>query len=518
MTQNERRGLPIWKRIILLILTIIVFALQLALFALLFQINFTNQNTFAPNIIVYVVIEVIATFLVLHIIHKPILASFKLTWAILILALPLPATLLYYLNSRSKKLPRYKQKKVVEVLEQYRMDNQVLEELESIHLKSAKHARIIHSNTGFPVYKNTKYTFLEDGLLKFNDLMEELKKAKIYIFIETFIISDGYLLTELLKVLKERGEAGVEIKIIYDDLGSRPTLKSKTVKEITKIPNCQIVNYNPLGLNINPGFNYRDHRKITIIDGKIAYCGGDNFADEYIHKKERFGFWRDNCGKYEGEAVGSFVALFLETWYMSTKEILKLEKYCFWTDNKNDKSYIMPFGDGPSAHKNCAYDVFRSLISSADKTLYISTPYLVIDDGLVESITLACKSGVDVRILMPGVPDKKSAFYFARFTYQEILKAGGKIYEFTGGFNHAKNIMVDGTQAFIGTINMDYRSLFLHYECGALIFLDDEIKRMEEDFLKACEKSRLITYDDWKKRPWYQRLFAYLFYLFAPLF
>ncbi len=514
MTLNERNSVPIWKRLIILMITLLVFALQVALFALMFQINFSSDF----NIIIYILIEVFAAAVVLHIIHKPMLTNYKLTWSILILIMPLPFSLLYWLNHRGRRLPKYKQRKMKSKYKNYAVENSLIETLNQLDAKAAKQARVVHSDTGYPVYRNTKYTFLPDGLVKFEDFIEEVSKAQKYIFIESFIMSNGYVLDQLLPILEQKGGQGVEIKIIYDDLGSKATLKSKTIKQFTKIPNCQIVNYNPLGLNINPAFNYRDHRKIIVIDGKIAYCGGDNLADEYIHKKERFGFWRDNCGKYEGEAVAGFVALFIETWYMSTTTFLKIEDYINETEILKDSSFVMPFGDGPSNGTNVGYDVFRSLITSADKTLYISTPYLVIDDGMIESIALAAKSGVDVRILMPGIPDKKSAFYLARYHYREILKAGGKIYEFSKGFNHAKNIIVDNKYAFIGTINMDFRSLFLHYECGALILLDDEIKKMQEDFIKSCNESKQITYEEWKKRPWWQRLVSYIFYLFAPMF
>ncbi len=512
MTQNERRSLPIWKKIFTVMLTLVVFALQIALFALMFQINFSNQL----NIVLYLIIEAIGFILVLHIIHKPILTSYKLTWSILILILPLPFSLFYALNSSSRRLPRRKQRKINSELQKYNLKNESIHELALLDSKAVRYAKVLDGR--YPVYKDTKFTFLNDGRIKFEDLIVELERAQKYIFIETFILGDGYVLENLLPILKKKGEAGVEIKIIYDDLGSKATLKNKTIKEITKIPNCQIANYNPLGLSINPAFNYRDHRKITIIDGKIAYCGGDNLADEYVHKKERFGFWRDNCGKYEGEAVCCFTALFFEMWYMSTKTSLPLEKYYVKSEISRNSSFIIPFGDGPSNLTNYSYDVFRSLITSADKTLYISTPYLVIDNGILESIVLAAKSGVDVRILMPGIPDKKSAFYLARSHYRDILNAGGKIYEYTKGFNHAKNIIVDNKYAFIGTVNMDYRSMFLHYECGALVLLDDEIKTMQEDFLNACEESHQVTYEEWKKRPWYQKVISYILYLFSPLF
>lgn len=514
MTQNERISLPLWKKIILLILTIFIFWIQISLFVLMFQINFYNGlNTF-----VYVLIEVFSLLIAIHIVHKPILTSYKLTWAILILILPLPFAFLYYLNQRGRRLPRRKQIQIDSLMKKNKVDNNLIKQLEKVDSKGAKYAKIINFGTGSNLYNNTKYTFLNDGYVKFLDLIEELKKAESYIFIESFIIAEGYLLNTLLPILEEKGKSGVEIKIIYDDLGSKATLKPTTIKKITNIPNCQITNYNPLGLNINPAFNYRNHRKIIIIDGKTAYCGGDNLADEYIHKKERFGFWRDNCGKFEGDAVVSFLALFIETWFMSTKEILDLKNYIKENSIINEHSYVMPFGDGPSDSNDTGYEIFKTMVTSAEKTLYISTPYLVIDDAMIQAIVLAAKSGVDVRILMPGIPDKKSAFYLARYYYRDILKAGGKIYEFSKGFNHAKNIIIDNKYAFIGTINMDYRSMFLHYECGAIVMLDEQIKLMQKDFLKACSESEQVEYDKWKKRPWYQKLIAYILYLFAPMF
>lgn len=513
MTQNERRILPIWRKILVLLFTFIIFAIQISIFALMFQINYANLNW-----VFFSIIELIALIVVNHIIHKPILTSYKLTWSILIMAVPLPFIFLYYLTHNGRRLPRHKQKKIDEVLSQYQTENQLVSTLEQQDSVAAKLANVIYANTKFSPYQNTTFKFLKDGEDKFKDLLEELPKAERYVFIESFIISDGFLLDHLIPILESLGQNGVEIKIIYDDLGSKMTLKGKTIKRIMSIPNCQITNYNPLGLSINPAYNYRDHRKIIIIDGITAYCGGDNLADEYIHQKDRFGFWRDNCGKYIGEAVSSFVALFIETWYMSTKEILSIENYVVQTNLMLQDGYVIPFGDGPSSASNVGYECFKSLIANAKKTLYISTPYLVIDDGMIEEIALAAKSGVDVRILMPGIPDKKSAFYLAKHHYRDILKAGGKIYEFSKGFNHAKNIIVDGQYAFIGTFNMDFRSLFLHYECGAVVLLNPEIERMQEDFLEACKESKQITFEEWKKRPWYQKLIAYIFYLLAPMF
>lgn len=514
MTQNERISLPIWKRIIIAIITLVVFLVQIMLFIFAFQITYSNEL----NKIVYVSIELLGVLLVIYIIHQPMITSYKLTWSILILILPLPFSLLYYFNTTSKTLPKRKQKKFENNIHKIEYNEEQLRTLNSINTSLRKHVMVLQQNNNFEAFNNTKYTYFSDAEAKHLDMIQELKNAKKYIFIETFIISDGFLLTELLEILKEKGKNGVEIKIIYDDLGSKRNLSPKTIKQIASIPNCTIVNYNPLGLNINPAFNYRNHRKISIIDGKVAYCGGDNLADEYIHKVERFGYWRDTCGKFEGEAVLGFVRLFVETWFLSTKNLLDVNKYFDKNYKVVNDSFVVPFGDGPTDSANIGYDLFKSLINNAEKYLYISTPYFVIDEDMIDSIVLAIKSGVDVRILMPSKPDKKSAFYLGRLNYKKILKAGGKIYEYSKGFNHAKNIISDDNVAFIGTLNMDYRSMFLHYECGSLIIKDNEIKKMKIDFLDTCEQSELITYDKWKKRPFIQKIIAYIFYLFAPMF
>ncbi len=283
MTQNERRSIPIWRKILFLIITLFIFAIQIAIFALMFQINYISFNW-----IIYLIIEVLALIVVNHIIHKPILTSYKLTWSIFILLVPLPFIFLYYLTHIGRRLPRKQQRKINEILSNYPSDHSVIESLEQVDTGAARQAKVIFANTKYKLYQNTKYTFFKDGADKFEDLLIELKKAERYIFIETFIMSDGYLLENLIPILEEKGRQGIQIKILYDDLGSKMTLKRKTIKRLTNIMNCEVANYNPIGLSINPAYNYRDHRKIIIIDGVIAYCGGDNLAEEYIHKKVLF--------------------------------------------------------------------------------------------------------------------------------------------------------------------------------------------------------------------------------------
>lgn len=514
MTQNERMSLPIWKRILLLVFSLIFFIIQVTIIYMVFDFSI-NYTAYGIKWVYFLTLGVGLCY-VFYILSKPISIHYKMTWCILILIFPLPFCALYTLNSSSRRLSKRKQKKIKEAVSHIKVTDS-LAKLKEEDPVGANLVQVVQHSTLAPVWENNAFTFFSNCSDKFIDMIEELKKAEHYIFIEFFIIAKGFLMDELYPILEQKGKSGVEIKILYDDIGSKGVMTRSLLKKISKIPNCKIDNYEPLGLNINFLVNYRDHRKILIVDGKVAYCGGDNLADEYIHKKDRFGYWRDNCAKYEGRVVQSFVLMFAEMWYISTKEVLSKNLY-IPEYTQQEQGYIMAFGDGPLNNANPAYDLFQSLISSAKKYVYISTPYFVIDDSMINTIALKAKSGVDVRILMPKIPDKKSVFYMGRANYEAILKAGGKIYEYTPGFNHAKNIIVDDSYAFIGTINMDYRSLFLHYECGALVINNPKILEIKSDFEKAIDVSERIDYDKWKKRPWYQKVVAFILNLLAPMF
>ena len=512
MTENERLSLPIWKRLILYLTTLVVLALQAGVIYLMIRMFIESSRGINY---VFFVVQGIAVLQVLYIINKPMSANYKLVWSICILVLPLPFLLLYYYNATSRRLSKRKKDKIHSTVMGMPTNTQI-EELKEIDYVGYNLASIVSKETFAPVYGNSKFQFFSNCYEKFLDMLEEMKKAKKTIYMEFFILSPGYLMDKLYEVLLDRGNEGVNIKIIYDDVGSKGPLHRKLIKKLASIPNCQIYNFQPLGLNLNILVNYRDHRKIVVIDGIIAYCGGDNLADEYIHMKDRFGYWRDNCGKYQGEIVNSFSVLFAEMWYTSTRKVLELEDVEH--EKFDNEGYILAYGDGPLFDNNPSYDLFKALIISAQKSLYISTPYFIIDDAMIDLIALKAKEGIDVRILMPHIPDKKAPFYMGRANYRNILKAGGKIYEMNRGFNHAKNIIVDEKYAFIGTVNMDYRSLFLHYECGALIINSKEITKMKDDYFNELKNSLLVTYAIWKKRPLSQKIIAFILNMFAPIF
>ncbi len=513
MTLNERMSLPIWKKIILYTLSFIFFAIQIT--ALVFTVISTNYlNGFRYF---YLILEAMAFFYVLYIIYKPMITAYKLTWSILILLFPLPFMILYSVNSLTRRNNARNRKKIREEAKKLRY-NDDLALLDNKDKEAANIVRVVQKNIFAPVTKNTNVVFFKTIEEKFEDLLIETEKAEKFILIEYFIIAPGKLMDRLYPILLKKGEAGVKIKILYDSIGSSRVINHKFIKKLAKIPNCEIANYEPVGMNINPVINNRDHRKIYVIDGKIAYCGGDNLADEYINELKRFGHWRDNCCKYQGNIVKAFIYLFNQNWFTSTKNNLLEADFIIENENIENDTYVMVFGDGPVFYGNSAYDLFSSMISSAHKKLYISTPYFILNDGMIRQIALKAKEGIDVKILMPKIPDKRSAFYMGRANYRSILESGGKIYEYTPGFNHAKNIIVDDKYAFEGTINFDYRSLFLHYECGAFIVDKKISEEMGKDFDEAILKSEEITYEKWIKRPWYQKIVAFILNIFAPMF
>lgn len=509
MLQNERITTPIWKKIIYFIFVILIFAAQIAIYYFAIMGNFNgSQSLYIIGICLFIVAAI-------FIINNDSSVSYKITWIVLIAILPYFFTLLYIANYNSKILPKRKRRKLKKLVEENKYIVYKEYEKEDTYLK--KISKLIYNNSYYTIWNNTKVTFFKDASLKHRDMLEKIRNAKKYVFLEYFILSNGVLLNELVNVLEDLGNKGVEIKIIYDDIGSKRALSNKTIKRLVGIPNIKIAVYEPLGLNINPAINYRDHRKICVVDGIYSYCGGDNLADEYIHAVERFGFWRDNAVLLEGEATKSFIAMFIEMWYTSTKESLKIYDYLVESNISNEESFVLPFADGPNMDTHTAYEAFKSLINEATKSLYISTPYLIIDDEMLNAIALQAKSGVDVRILVPKIPDKKTVFMMTRAHYKKLLDSGVKIYEFTPGFNHAKNIIVDDKYAFCGTINMDYRSLFLHYECGVIIGKDKVVKVMQKDFLNAVNISDNYTLDDWNKRNIFSKFFAFLLRLFAPM-
>ncbi len=501
-----------------------VLKVLLALFSLIIQItidyflifgyNFFEQSNYIFNSL-KILIYIYSLILVIRIYNKNFNTSFKLTWTIILLVFPLFGIVIYLFTGNGRSMPKRKTKKIKSYLANRKSFSYKFEKEDQ---ETKNIVTCLSNMTDLNCYKNTNIIFFNDAKKKNDQLMLDLKKAEKYIFLEYFILANGKLLDELYEILLNKSQNGVKIYIIYDDVGSKPTFKGKFKRKFLKIPNLQIRVYAPFSTNANPTINYRDHRKIAVIDGRYAYCGGDNLADEYIHESIRFGYWRDNALRLEGDAVEGFINMFLEMWYMSSNKILNLDEFPLYKHNIKNDALVMPFGDGPTYSLHPSYSLFLNMIASAKKSIYISTPYFIIDKEFINALCRALLKGVEVILLTPSIPDKKQVFYLTREHYKEILLHGAKIYEFNNGFNHAKNIIIDDKYCFVGTINIDYRSFFLHFECGTFFNDYNIIKEIKDDYLKALEYSTLITKENYAKRKLSQRFIAFLLSIFAPLF
>lgn len=510
--RSERRSLTFFKMCGRLVVGAIIIAIQVLIYYLLI---FHTSNI--PYITVISVI--FCLIVVSHIYSSDNNISYKLTWTVICVLFNLTGPLFYLTVGNGNTLPKRKNKKIKAYLNNKLPDTYAtMEKLKTEDPIGYKHARSLNFSTdGYGLYDNVPNTFFKDGEQMYLDMLEKLKNAKKYIFLEFFIIAEGSLFDEVFGILKERAANGVDVRVIYDAVGSGSVLSKRTINELNRKFNVRMVSYNPLGGRHNLTINYRDHRKILVVDGIYAYTGGMNLADEYVHRKEKFGFWRDNGMLIEGKACYSYVLLFAQNWYMSTKEMLLIEDYKPFYNEEKANGYIFPFGDGPNTRKSPAYDLFLSMINNAQKSIYIATPYFVIDTNFISAIAQAIKSGIEVKVLIPKISDKKMFFPVTLSHFKNIILNGGEVYKYDPGFNHAKNIIVDGKYAFIGTVNLDYRSLFLHFECGNLAIGTDTVKEMEDDFLDAISKSTKIEVEEWKKRPFTGKVMSFICTIFGPL-
>lgn len=329
----------------------------------------------------------------------------------------------------------------------------------------------------------------------FGDLLESLRSAKHYIFMEFFIVSQGYMWETILEILKERVNDGVEVRFMYDDVGCVDLLPYKYYKELEKY-GIMTVAFNRIKPLISTAWNNRDHRKVVVVDGHTAYTGGLNLADEYINRIERFGYWKDAGLKVTGDAVWNFTVMFLQVWNAMCKTDEGFGMFLPHKHHQADfkgKGYIQPYADNPLDRETVGENVYLNIINSAVHYVYMYTPYLIIDNEMITALCLAAKRGVDVRIVTPAIPDKKAVFLLTQSYYSQLVDAGIRIYQYTPGFIHAKCFLCDDKIGTVGTINMDFRSLYLHFENGVFMYKSEALPQLKEDMLRTFEESQLIT-------------------------
>ena len=377
-------------------------------------------------------------------------------------------------------------------------------------------ARYLERGAYCPVYGNTRTKFYPLGDDCCQDILEALEQAQRYIFIEYFIIEEGQLWNSILRVLRRKAEEGVDVRVLYDDVGSIFTLPADYPSRLERMGiRCRVFNRMVPVLSLRQ--NNRDHRKYMIIDGTVAFTGGINMADEYINLKPRFGHWKDNAIRLEGDAVWSMTVSFLSLWDVSRKEQESVEGFRPKPACGGAEGFVQPYHDCPWDNEPVGQTVYLNLINRAKHYVYITTPYLVIDSTLSMALGAAAKSGVDVRIITPHIPDKKTVFEVTRAYYEELLEDGVKIYEYEPGFIHGKVFVADDYYATVGTVNLDYRSMFLHFENGVLLYGTPSVAEVKADFLDTQAKSLEITLEDCRKVPVLRRVLRGVLRLFAPL-
>ena len=350
---------------------------------------------------------------------------------------------------------------------------------------------------GFPVYADTVATYFNGGEAMFDEMLRQLETAKKYIFLEYFIVDEGLMWGRILEVLARKAAQGVDVRLIYDDFGSLLGLPSDFVVKMERA-HIRCIPFNPVVPLVSLVMNHRDHRKIVVVDGNTAYTGGVNLADEYINEEERFGYWKDAALRTEGAAVWNFTVMFLDHWNAFRPSEEDYAPFMPQAESLSAQSdgVIQPYGDSPLDEEALAETVYLNIINQAQRYVYIYTPYFAVGETMLEALKAAAKRGVDVRLVLPGIPDKKLIFRLTRSYYVPLLRAGVRIYEFTPGFLHAKCYVSDDRAAVVGSINMDYRSLFLHFECGALLLYNSQVIALRDDVLRTLPECREVQLAD----------------------
>ena len=446
--------------------------------------------------------------------------EYKITWIFLILIFPVFGGMFYLLiktQSLKKKVNLRIQNIENRTMSCYNMTGDYYDKAsescpENIHL-----IKYLQGKLGFPVYGRTSTKYLSPGEQMFRYLKRELQKAEEYIFLEYFIIEEGVMWDSILDILEEKAKSGVDVRVMYDDMGCILKLPKEYPQQLKK-RGIKCVVFNPFKPVLEAMQNNRDHRKITVIDGKVAFTGGINLADEYINEIEKFGHWKDSSVMVTGDGAWGLTVMFLQMWSFASG---KDEDFTvFYPKNRETvygDGFVQPYSDSPIDNENVGEHVYLHIINSARKYLYINTPYLVIDDTMLTALKLAAKSGVDVKIITPGMWDKKIVRFTSRSYYRELIDAGVQIYEYQRGFMHSKIFVSDDILATVGTTNLDYRSLYLHFECGICMYRTNAVEQIKYDFLKTLERCKKVKSEDFREKNIFSGLLDWIFRLFAPL-
>lgn len=519
-TSNEVLLLKKSKRGLLRMLfgrTGIVIFLLLAQVAILFSVF-----RFLENLVPYLAgtLLVFTLIMVINIINSEHNSDVKLTWIIMVTLLPGFGGLLYIFIQADvghRALKKRLKTIVKESKDEFKNQDALMEDLNIRNKNLYNLATYTGKTGGFPIYEGASAEYIPVGEEAFEAMVEELKKAEEFIFIEFFIIEEGYMWGTILKILSDKVKEGVEVRLLYDGTCEFFRLPHNYCKKLEQLGiQCKV--FAPIRPFLSTHYNYRDHRKIMVIDGKVAFTGGVNLADEYINRVEVYGHWKDNAIMIRGEAVESFTLMFLQMWNITEEDRNYLEdRYKSKPLTGKKEGYLLPFGDSPLDNDKVGQMIYMDILDRAKDYVYIMTPYLILDGEMLTSLKFAGRRGVDVRIIMPHIADKKFIFAQSRSYYKELINAGVKIYEYTPGFMHSKVFLSDDIRGVVGTINLDYRSLYHHFECALYMEEMASLIQVKDDFEKVFELSQRVSLEDIKNYNIFMKMAGRVLKIIAPL-
>lgn len=469
----------------------------------------------------FVVIEtIIAVLAVLYLVNSDMDSTAVITWLLILVPFPIVGALFLAYTKRDlgfRGMKAHIQESINKTQAYLVQDEVAVRELKKQHATNYNLISYFQRSKGrFPVYRQTDVRYFSTGEAKFKAMKEELKKAEKFIFLEYFIIDEGLMWGEILTILEDKVKQGVEVRVMYDGMIEFSTLSFDYVKRLRSL-GIKAKVFAPIAPFISTYYNYRDHRKILVIDGKVAFTGGINLADEYINHITRFGHWKDTGILLKGKAVDTFTVLFLQLWRNHDEPDLDVSSYLSTHDRQVENGFVIPYGDSPLDDDKIGENVYIDILNQARDYVYIMTPYLILDGELTHALKFAAERGVDVRIVLPAIPDKLIPYALAKTYYKTLMQSGVKIYEYTPGFMHAKTFLSDQHKAVVGTINLDYRSLYHHFECAVYLYRTSCLVDIARDFEMTFAESRLLSSDDIAKTPLYMKLLGVIAKAFAPL-
>jgi len=513
LIKKGRRGL--WRMLFSRAgLIAILMLLQVALFV---TIALYLQD-FVPHYVIFS--GVFTAVMGLYLINSNHDPSAKITWLLVILLLPVFGGLLY-LYTRSDVGHRILRDRYADLTRKNRRSLAQSETaLNRVEQEAPEMLGLVNylGRTGcFPVYDHTAVRYFPLGDELFPALLEELEKAEKFIFLEYFVIDEGLMWGKVLEILAHKAAQGVDVRVLYDGTNEFFTLPRNYPKRLAAL-GIRCKTFAPIAPFVSTHYNYRDHRKILVIDGRVAVNGGINMADEYINHTRRFGHWKDCAVMLKGEAVRSFTLMFLQMWSMdgeATEPAPFLEAPV--AQEEQADGFVLPYGDCPLDRERVGEWLYLDILNRARRYVHIMTPYLILDGEMETALKFAAERGADVRLILPGIPDKRLPYALAKTHYASLLESGVKIYEYIPGFVHAKVFVSDDREATVGTVNLDYRSLYHHFECGTYLNRADAVGKIEADFRKTLEQCRRVTWSSIRAEKWFVKLAGALMKVLAPL-